>query len=131
MANADKTNANIFGYEVADPQAYGVVEFDRDGKAVSLEEKPRQPTSTSTYAVPGLCFYPDDVCERATALKPSLRGSWRPQTSIAPTWTREICACKSWEGELLGLTRAPAGDISRSQRTTRLVAVAGSIDGID
>ena len=83
MANADKTNANIFGYKVADPQTYGVVEFDRDGKAVSLEEKPRQPTST--YAVPGLYFYPDDVGERATALKPSLRGSWRSQTSTAPT----------------------------------------------
>ena len=72
LANADMTNATIFGYEVADPQAYGLVEFDRDGKAVSLEEKPRQPTSN--YAVPRLYFYPDDLCERATALKPLLRG---------------------------------------------------------
>jgi glucose-1-phosphate thymidylyltransferase len=71
-ASADTANATIFGYEVADPQAYGVVEFDRDGKAVSLEEKPATPKSN--YAVPGLYFYPGDVCERAASLKPSPRG---------------------------------------------------------
>jgi glucose-1-phosphate thymidylyltransferase len=71
-ANSDTANATIFGYEVADAQAYGVVEFDREGKAVSLEEKPVNPKSN--YAVPGLYFYPGDVCERAAALKPSPRG---------------------------------------------------------
>lgn len=71
-AAADSVNATIFGYEVADPQAYGVVEFDRGGRAVSLEEKPAKPKSN--YAVPGLYFYPSDVCERAAALKPSPRG---------------------------------------------------------
>jgi glucose-1-phosphate thymidylyltransferase len=69
---ADMDNATIFGYEVADPQAYGVVEFDREGRAVSLEEKPAKPKSN--YAVPGLYFYPGDVSERAAALKPSPRG---------------------------------------------------------
>lgn len=71
-AAADSVNATIFGYEVADPQAYGVVEFDRDSLAVSLEEKPTKPKSN--YAVPGLYFYPSDVCERAAALRPSPRG---------------------------------------------------------
>jgi glucose-1-phosphate thymidylyltransferase len=71
-AAADADNATIFGYEVADPQAYGVVEFDGGGRAISLEEKPSNPKSN--YAVPGLYFYPADVCARAAALKPSPRG---------------------------------------------------------
>ena len=64
--------ATIFGYHVANPQAYGVVEFDETGKAISLEEKPDQPNSS--FAVPGIYFYPGDVCERARTLKPSNRG---------------------------------------------------------
>ncbi len=71
-AAADTDNATIFGYEVADPQAYGVVEFDDGGRAISLEEKPAKPKSN--YAVPGLYFYPADVCARAAALTPSPRG---------------------------------------------------------
>jgi glucose-1-phosphate thymidylyltransferase len=71
-AAADTDNTTIFGYEVADPQAYGVVEFDREGRAISLEEKPSDPKSN--YAVPGLYFYPADVCTRAAALQPSPRG---------------------------------------------------------
>ena len=71
-ANEDTANSTIFGYEVADPHAYGVVEFDREGRAVSLEEKPANPKSN--YAVPGLYFYPGDVCERAATLNPSPRG---------------------------------------------------------
>jgi glucose-1-phosphate thymidylyltransferase len=72
MAAADSESATIFGYEVADPQAYGVVEFDIEGRAISLEEKPDHPKSH--YAIPGLYFYPGDVCERASTLKPSPRG---------------------------------------------------------
>jgi glucose-1-phosphate thymidylyltransferase len=72
MAAADSESATIFGYEVADPQAYGVVEFDIEGRAISLEEKPSHPKSH--YAIPGLYFYPGDVCERAATLKPSPRG---------------------------------------------------------
>jgi len=72
IANSNSENATIFGYEVADPQAYGVVEFDEQGNAISLEEKPKQPKSN--YAVPGLYFYPGDVCRRAARLKPSPRG---------------------------------------------------------
>ena len=64
--------ATIFGAWVADPTAYGVVEFDADGVAVSLEEKPERPRSS--YAVPGLYFYPGDVVEQARQLRPSPRG---------------------------------------------------------
>jgi glucose-1-phosphate thymidylyltransferase len=62
----------IFGYRVADPTAYGVVEFDISGKVISLEEKPEKPKSH--YAVPGLYFYDNDVVEIARNLKPSPRG---------------------------------------------------------
>jgi glucose-1-phosphate thymidylyltransferase len=62
----------VFGYRVQDPSAYGVVEFDADGKAISLEEKPSKPKSH--YAVPGLYFYNNDVVQIARDLKPSPRG---------------------------------------------------------
>lgn len=71
-ADALKDQATVFGYEVADPTAYGVVEFDASGKAISLEEKPSDPKSN--YAVPGLYFYSPDVVEMARSLKPSPRG---------------------------------------------------------
>ena len=71
-ANASSDVASVFGYEVADPQAYGVVEFDTHGLAISLEEKPINPRSN--FAVPGLYFYSSDVVDRARSLKPSPRG---------------------------------------------------------
>ena len=72
-ANAD-TAPTVFGYRVADPERYGVVEFDADGRAVSLEEKPAKPKSN--YAVVGLYFYPNSVVEIAAGLKPSARGEY-------------------------------------------------------
>jgi glucose-1-phosphate thymidylyltransferase len=64
--------AAVFGYQVVNPQDYGVIDFDGEGRALHLEEKPAQPRSR--FAVPGLYFYDDTVVERARALRPSARG---------------------------------------------------------
>lgn len=71
-ALATKTGACIFGYQVRDPQRYGVVEFGTDGRAISLEEKPKQPKTH--FAVPGLYVYDNQVVELCRALRPSARG---------------------------------------------------------
>jgi glucose-1-phosphate thymidylyltransferase len=71
-ASTQKNGATIFGYHVSDPTSYGVVEFDQQGNAISLEEKPTNPKSN--FAVPGIYFYDQDVVSYAKKLKPSARG---------------------------------------------------------
>ena len=73
VKNAKEQNkATVFGYNVKDPERYGVAEFDREGNVTSLEEKPKHPKSK--YAVIGLYFYPNDVVKKAKLVKPSVRG---------------------------------------------------------
>lgn len=72
VAAATTGKATVFGYYVNDPERYGVVDFDKSGKALSIEEKPAKPKSN--YAVTGLYFYPNDVVKTAKAIKPGARG---------------------------------------------------------
>ncbi len=91
----ETANATIFGYHVHDPERYGVVEFDRDRKVLSLEEKPAKPKSN--YAIPGLYFYNNSVVEIASNLKPSSRGEFEI-TDINRTYLEK----KELEVQILG-----------------------------
>ena len=91
----NQKGAVIFGYYVKDPTAYGVVEFDKDGNVLGIEEKPKEPKSN--YAVPGLYFYDNSVVEIASSIKPSSRGEIEI-TSV----NNEYLSRKNLKVELLG-----------------------------
>lgn len=78
VENAQNGLATVFGYHVSDPERYGVVEFDNDWKAISIEEKPKNPKSN--YAVVGLYFYPNKVVDVAHKIEPSARGEYEITT---------------------------------------------------
>ena len=96
LKDAEKNNmATVFGYYVNDPERYGVAEFDKDGKVLSIEEKPKEPKSN--YAVVGLYFYPNKVVEVAKNIKPSARGELE-----ITTVNQEFLKDKELKVQLLG-----------------------------
>ncbi|MFC2138931.1 glucose-1-phosphate thymidylyltransferase RfbA [Bacteroidota bacterium] len=95
QASKLESGAIVFGYYVRDPQRYGVVEFDKNGKVLSIEEKPQKPKSN--YAVTGLYFYDNDVMDKAKNLKPSARGELEI-TDLNKLYLKE----KSLKVELMG-----------------------------
>ena len=110
VAHAEE-GACIFGYEVQDPRAYGVVEFDQTGKVLSLEEKPQNPKSN--YAVPGLYFYDKTVCDKALTSNPVHEENTRSLTLTSFTLPKENCMCSSSEEDSLGSIQVTATACSK------------------
>ena len=99
-----KSIATIFGYTVNNPQCYGVIEFNKEGKPVSIEEKPEKPKGNK--AVVGLYFYPNEVINVSKMIKPSKRGELEI-TSINKYFLDKKALVETLEEDLPGLIRAP------------------------
>ncbi len=102
----NQIGASVFAYHVHDPERYGVVEFDAKGRAISLEEKPKNPPSRN-YAVTGLYFYDTQVCDIAADIKPSPVASWKSPTSTDAIWNRVSSTSRSWAAVMPGWIPAP------------------------
>ena len=99
-ANAEAGRSTVFGYFVNDPERFGVVAFDEEGRATSIEEKPANPKSN--YAVTGLYFYSNDVVERAKRSSPVPVGNWRLPPLMKCTWKTVSWMCSCWVAAMPG-----------------------------
>ena len=94
-ASSKSQGATVFGYHVAEPSAYGVVEFDRTGNVISNEEKPKKPKSN--YAIPGIYFFDNQVVQFAKNVKPSLRGELEITCVIDAYLKKTKSSCRAYE----------------------------------
>lgn len=120
-----RAGATVFSYYVKDPQRFGIVEFDVEGKAISIEEKPECPKSN--YAVTGLYFYDETVCERAKALSPSSRGELEI-TDLNRSYLREGILRVTHLGR--GYAWMDAGTVDSLSAASEFIRVVESREGV-
>lgn len=125
VLDAQNGVSTIFGYYVDDPERFGVVEFDDDGRVVSIEEKPKQPKSN--YCVTGLYFYTADVCEKAKKVKPSKRGELEI-TDLNLLYLNEDKLCVKLLGS--GFAWLDTGTVETLNEATNYVRAVENAQGI-